>query len=182
MAPALILTSPPAPKKPPTRLPLLCSRIRAVQTYTTDFLIVSDVLDFCKDSGHPEQCQESWTFPQLRLLCCICRQASAFCISSRPCPRGQMPRGVGKAGGLSFGPCRRHQSLQLFMPELNHPWELVLCWQLREFSFWCFRHYCFSSVLFTPSRIPHGSLLSLQDSVSISPLPSHHIHVFLPFL
>lgn len=124
-------------------------------------------------------------FHSLDLLCCNCRQVSAFCISSLPCPPGQMPRGSGMAWGLSFGPCPWHCSLQVFLPALTHipssgagpllTFEGIFL--LLFPSLLLLLHLSCSLLL----EFQIGAELSLQDSFSISPVLSH-IHLFLPFL
>lgn len=147
------------------------------------FTFSSCALDFCKCLGHREWCQESWTFSQLRLLCCnpdkpvpfeflLCHVHLADAKRLR-CGLGAEPWRLSTArltAGFPASTC------------LTIPGSGSIAYSWGNFpSVISFIIASPPSVLFTLSRIPNGSLWSLQDSFYISPLLSHYIYLFVPF-
>lgn len=137
----------PTPTKSPSEAALALPLVRAVQTCSTGLL---SVLLRCPGPmqmlGSPGATPGIWDFSVASIVALQLQTSQCFLLFFSATSLGQMPRGSGKAWGLSFGACPGHHSLQVFMPAVDHPWELVHCLQLREFSFCYFLHDCFSSI------------------------------------
>lgn len=137
----------PTPTKSPSEAALALSLVRAVQTCSTGLLAV---LLRCPGPmqmlGSPGATPGIWDFSVASVVALQLQTSPAFCFSSVTRPLGRCQGAQARPGGLSFGACPGHHSLQVFMPAVDHPWELVHCFQLREFSFCYFLHDCFCSI------------------------------------
>lgn len=175
---------PPSPpqRKPPPILPQLCSFPGAVMLSSIPLHSLG-VLDFCKCLGPRERCQESWTFHSFDY--CVATPTSQcssnFFSAMSTWPDAKRLRcGLGaELWRLSTAPLIAGFPASTALPSLGAGPLLTVegIFLLLFPSLLPLLHL--SCSLF--SRIPNGSLWSLQDSSCISPLLSHHIYLFVPF-
>lgn len=177
---------PPSPpqRQPPPTLPQLCSFPRAVQWCSAGFLSIllgcPGLLQMLRSPGAMPGILD---FSQLRLLCCNPDKPVLFefllCyVHLARCQEAQV-----WLGGWALAPvhstahCRFPRQRCLTIPGSGPLLTVEGIFLLLFPSLLPLLHL--SCSLF--SRIPNGSLWSLQDSSCISPFLSHHIYLFVPF-